>query len=94
MLRDAVALIAKDAIRIQIILEPFKANVVVRELLLEILKRVLLRLRAFGLGCLVLIGCSSLPTEKYNRFHTYSQGIITKVCTSMRNVRRNNSFKV
>jgi hypothetical protein len=48
MLRDALARRAKDAFGVEVVLEPFKASIIVRELLLEILE---------ALGCLFFIGC-------------------------------------
>lgn len=46
MLRDRVARLAKDTIGIKVVLQPFKASIIGREIVLEIFERVTLSLRA------------------------------------------------
>lgn len=69
MLRDLAARIAKDAVWIQVILEPFKASVIIRELSLKILERIARHLRAGDFRL-----CHA---QNYTGSRTYSQGIIT-----------------
>ena len=70
MLRDALALLAKDAIGIQVIAEPFKASGIVGELAVEILLRVLPHLR-------LAIHRLTYSQVQPIRMLTYCQGIIT-----------------
>lgn len=66
MLRDRFALIAKDAIGIKIVFQPFKASIIGREILFEILECVTLHLRAFNflLFCHARILTEWVPTVK------------------------------
>jgi hypothetical protein len=65
MLGDRVARFAKDAVRVKIVLQPFKASVVSREIFLEILEGVTGHLRAFDFFfCHARILTECVPTVK------------------------------
>ena len=65
VLRDRVARLAKDTIGIKVVLKPFKASVIGREIVLEILERVARHFRAFDfLFCHARILLNYVPTVK------------------------------
>jgi len=65
MLRDRVARLAKDTIGIKVVLQPFKASIVSREIVLEILECVTGHFRAFGFAVFhARILLNRVPTVK------------------------------
>src|SRR5262249_28154948 len=66
MTRYLVASLAKDAVRIEVVFQPFKASIVIRKIVFEILERVTLHLRAlnFFLFCHARILLNYVPTVK------------------------------
>ena len=65
MLRNLVARLAKDTVRVQVIFQPFKASIIGWKLRLEILERVAGHFRAFDLRfCHARIVPEHVPTVK------------------------------